>query len=450
MWLLPHGGGPREVTLRSAHRYFTPLPDGWQGGGGLIDRRKKNRKRENGMKKRILAMVLALVLVAALCPAALAAGKLSTPTDLQWDVERWSADDSWPSPGAMSCCWGENTAGIIRLIVYRNNAEVTRTYYYLGEDEGISYLNISLSEMLAYDNLTLESGTYYFTAQNVNDQNSVSANDSAVATSPKWTYNKPSAKLAAPTDPTWAFPYCTWQPKAERDQYDLTAISFYYSKTKTGSYEHVFGSATDIVGKDSVETWCLEENGAGYYKFRVLTLSRDISQWQSSDWSALSEPYYYDGSPVNICRHYSRTSQNWKEATCTEPGYTGDEVCVDCGEVLERGEVEPALGHDPDSDGFCWRCGKQIELHGSLGAGSALRWTYSTLTNAVTLKGSIPSGDVVYAACFKSGRFVGVKAMTAAQLSVALRSDLDQVRLIWLDSHQTPQCASKDIPLDTL
>ena len=34
-----------------------------------------------------------------------------------------------------------------------------------------------------------------------------------------------------------------------------------------------------------------------------------------------------------------------KEPTCTEDGYTGDEVCTVCGEIVKKGEVIPALGH---------------------------------------------------------------------------------------------------------
>ena len=35
-------------------------------------------------------------------------------------------------------------------------------------------------------------------------------------------------------------------------------------------------------------------------------------------------------------------------ATCTEPGYTGDQVCAVCGETVSTGEAIPALGHDWD------------------------------------------------------------------------------------------------------
>ena len=34
-----------------------------------------------------------------------------------------------------------------------------------------------------------------------------------------------------------------------------------------------------------------------------------------------------------------------KAAACTEDGYTGDEVCTVCGETVKKGEVIPALGH---------------------------------------------------------------------------------------------------------
>ena len=62
-----------------------------------------------------------------------------------------------------------------------------------------------------------------------------------------------------------------------------------------------------------------------------------------------------------------------KDATCTEPGYTGDMVCTRCGEVHSKGEEIPVLGHDygdwttvKEADCFhtgleerkCGRCGE--------------------------------------------------------------------------------------------
>ena len=47
-----------------------------------------------------------------------------------------------------------------------------------------------------------------------------------------------------------------------------------------------------------------------------------------------------------------------KDATCTEDGYTGNEVCKVCRTVVKQGEVIPALGHDY-KDGKCSRCGAE-------------------------------------------------------------------------------------------
>ena len=47
-----------------------------------------------------------------------------------------------------------------------------------------------------------------------------------------------------------------------------------------------------------------------------------------------------------------------KAATCTQDGYTGDEVCKTCGVTVKQGEVLSALGHDY-KDGKCSRCGAE-------------------------------------------------------------------------------------------
>ena len=46
-----------------------------------------------------------------------------------------------------------------------------------------------------------------------------------------------------------------------------------------------------------------------------------------------------------------------KAAACTEDGYTGDEVCTVCQEIVKKGEVIPAAGHDY-KDGKCTNCGE--------------------------------------------------------------------------------------------
>ena len=61
-----------------------------------------------------------------------------------------------------------------------------------------------------------------------------------------------------------------------------------------------------------------------------------------------------DGTP---CDHEHTKVVGKKDPTCTEPGYTGDIVCEDCGEVIEKGEYIPAGGHQFNEDGICEICG---------------------------------------------------------------------------------------------
>lgn len=81
--------------------------------------------------------------------------------------------------------------------------------------------------------------------------------------------------------------------------------------------------------------------------------------------------------------HEQTETRGAKEATCTEDGYTGDEVCVVCGKVVKKGEVIPALGHKTEisgakeatctEDGYtgdkvCTVCGEVVEKGQSIPA----------------------------------------------------------------------------------
>ncbi len=48
---------------------------------------------------------------------------------------------------------------------------------------------------------------------------------------------------------------------------------------------------------------------------------------------------------ITECQHTETELRNVKDATCTEKGYTGDKVCMECGEVLETGTEISVLGH---------------------------------------------------------------------------------------------------------
>lgn len=61
------------------------------------------------------------------------------------------------------------------------------------------------------------------------------------------------------------------------------------------------------------------------------------------------KPGYVEQLPVEFTHTHTNTElRGAKEATCVEPGYTGDTYCKDCGVLVSQGQVIPALGHDWD------------------------------------------------------------------------------------------------------
>lgn len=399
------------------------------------------------MRKKFLAAALILALAVALCPAALAAGKLSTPTDLQWDVKRYhdDPDSSSPHPGAMSWNFGENTNSMVRFAVYRNGKKLAEQEFGYFEEMSGLYSSEPLNRFLCTTGNSLDNGSYYFTVQNITDWDSTSANNSAVAKSETWTYTKPSAKLTSPAAPVWSFPYCTWQANQDSDKSEFAVVELYYSETKNGAFDLLGGDLSYTPGRLAFPEW--HSGIGGYYKFRVMNLSDDISQWQDSDWSPFSEPYYYDGSPVEICHHYNQTFRNETWATCTEDGYTGDYICLDCGEIMEKGEVIPALGHVVDPyDGSCMRCGQQLEYYGTLGKSGQLAWTYSIEEGTVSFDGDIPSLETVLVACYNdSGRFTGVKLIDRWSMETQVGTNFATMKLFWLDAKKAPKCQAVEV-----
>ena len=64
------------------------------------------------------------------------------------------------------------------------------------------------------------------------------------------------------------------------------------------------------------------------------------------------------GEAIAATGHGETQLRNAKEPTCTEAGYTGDTHCTVCGEKLAEGEAIAPLGHN-FADGSCTRCGEE-------------------------------------------------------------------------------------------
>ena len=109
-----------------------------------------------------------------------------------------------------------------------------------------------------------------------------------------------------------------------------------YTDTKTETLPSL-GHKTQLVGAKAAT--CTED---GYTGDEVCTVCQEIVK---------------KGETIPATGHDTQLV-GAKDATCTEDGYTGDEVCKVCQTVVKQGEVIPALGHDY-KDGKCSRCGAE-------------------------------------------------------------------------------------------
>jgi|GEM_PF-1376763 len=97
-------------------------------------------------------------------------------------------------------------------------------------------------------------------------------------------------------------------------------------------------------------------------KFKVLKKNTDTSirlSYFPADVRNSSDNYVslniFDGKLVKAgCSHDNTGIINAKDATCEQAGYTGDVYCYDCNEIIETGNVIPALGHDWGAPTYTW------------------------------------------------------------------------------------------------
>ena len=127
--------------------------------------------------------------------------------------------------------------------------------------------------------------------------------------------------------PTW-----TWND-------DFTASAVFTCTDDDGHTQTVPAAVTDEV---TTEPTC-DKAGLRTYTAKVTFEGKDYTDTKTEPIPAKSHDTELVGA---------------KDATCTEDGYTGNEVCKICQTVVKQGEVIPALGHDY-KDGKCSRCGAE-------------------------------------------------------------------------------------------
>ena len=135
-------------------------------------------------------------------------------------------------------------------------------------------------------------------------------------------------------------------------------------------------------------------NADGTYTETATANAGDVINYVNGVWG---------GTP---CAHENTELRNAKEATCTEPGYTGDTYCKDCGEKIGTGTAIPAKDHS-------WNEGKITTAPTCENVGVK---TYTctvcnaTKTEAINATGHTPVEVAEQpATCTEAGHTAGVK-----------------------------------------
>ena len=106
--------------------------------------------------------------------------------------------------------------------------------------------------------------------------------------------------------------------------------------TETTTYQYT-QSGSDVTAHKITITPAKLHNADGSYTETQAAKAGDTINYVNGVWG---------GKP---CTHENTELRGAKEATCTEPGYTGDTCCKDCNEKIADGKVIPALGHAWDN-----------------------------------------------------------------------------------------------------
>ena len=113
------------------------------------------------------------------------------------------------------------------------------------------------------------------------------------------------------------------------------------TRTCKNDSAHTETSKATVTGAQTKAPTCTEKGETTY----TATFEAD---WAMTQTKVLAD--------ISATGHGETERINAKDATCAQEGYTGDQVCKDCGAVLEQGHVTAKIAHNY-KDGKCTVCG---------------------------------------------------------------------------------------------
>lgn len=260
------------------------------------------------MKKKIFAVLaLAILLALSMAPAAWAAEKLPTPTELQWDKGiDWSNDRLQEEEGSIA--WNKNGANTTIYLVRLYYTGLAGKDNPIEVDQSCGFTVLEENSCASYSFFSqapedYETGYYYCTVQAISMDKFTQ--DSDIVKSPDYLYAKPTAKLDETfNNIVWdirnnAEPAATWQVVTSDSRSNEYEVEFLYAANANDIPERISSMIDYTGGKFVLDDYC-KLWGAGYYYFRVRAYSDSIYM-QNSEWSKLSDAFYLateDVTPV--------------------------------------------------------------------------------------------------------------------------------------------------------
>lgn len=139
----------------------------------------------------------------------------------------------------------------------------------------------------------------------------------------------------------------------------LTSLSTLYDKPETITFFNTKPSANEKFIVNASSSPAVIFNSKPFLSWLDDLMKQN--NWHLASYSSGGYTLYDENNEIvtsfTVYNHSHKPQlEGAKKPTCTEDGYSGDLVCDACGEIIERGTIISALGHNYEN-GVCTKCG---------------------------------------------------------------------------------------------